>query len=64
MAQKLVGPAFAEIAKKYTDRADYLAARIRAGSTGVWGAVPMPPQAIDEAEARTIARWLAGGRQP
>lgn len=64
MAQKLVGPAFADIAKKYADRADYLVARIRAGSTGVWGPVPMPPQAIDEAEAQRIARWLAGGRQP
>jgi CheY-like chemotaxis protein len=33
--------------------------KIRAGGSGVWGAVPMPPQPIAEADARTIARWIA-----
>ena len=57
---KLVGPAFAEIAKKYSGQADYLAGRIRAGSNGVWGNIPMPPQSLGEDEAQVIARWLAG----
>lgn len=58
---KLVGPAFSEIAKKYSGQADYLAGRIRAGSNGVWGNIPMPPQSLGEDEAQVIARWLAGG---
>ena len=58
---KLVGPAFTEIAGKYGGRADYIASRIRAGSSGVWGNIPMPPQSLGEDEALTIARWLAAG---
>jgi len=58
---KLVGPAFAEIAKKYSGQADYIAGRIRAGSSGVWGSIPMPPQSLADDEAQAIARWLANG---
>lgn len=64
MDQKLVGPAFADIAKKYGGKADYLAGRIRAGSSGVWGNVPMPAQSLSDDEAQTIARWLAGTGKP
>ncbi|XLZ70842.1 c-type cytochrome [Massilia sp. SR12] len=67
MASKVLGPAFREIAAKYSERADresYLAARIRAGGTGAWGSVPMPPQThLKEADAKTIAQWLANGAQ-
>ena len=58
----IVGPAFKDIAKKYAARDDavgYLVQKIRSGGSGVWGAVPMPSQAIGEPDARTIARWLA-----
>jgi S-disulfanyl-L-cysteine oxidoreductase SoxD len=61
---KLVGPAFREIAKKYVDRADavaYLAGKIKAGGSGVWGQIPMPAQALSEDEARSLAQWLASG---
>ena len=57
----LVGPAFQAIAQKYAGDADalsYLATKIRAGGSGVWGGV-MPPQAqVDEQEAEEIADWL------
>jgi S-disulfanyl-L-cysteine oxidoreductase SoxD len=59
---RIVGPAFKDIAKKYAARDDavgYLVQKIRSGGSGVWGAVPMPSQAIGEPDARTIARWLA-----
>ncbi len=39
----------------------YLAGKIRSGGTGPWGAITMPPQTLSEAEARTIAQWLAAG---
>ncbi|MBK6852817.1 MAG: c-type cytochrome [Burkholderiales bacterium] len=61
---KLVGPAFRDVARKYGDRADassYLTGKIRSGGAGVWGAIPMPPQTLPEAEAAQIAAWLAAG---
>ena len=64
MDQKLVGPAFADIAKKYPGKTDYLVEKIKAGGTGVWGAIPMPPQALGDDDAKAIARWLAGSATP
>jgi cytochrome c len=61
MSNKIVGPSFADIAKKHAGKVDYLAGKIKAGGTGVWGPVPMPPQALSEAQAKTIAAWLASG---
>jgi cytochrome c len=64
---RLVGPSFKEVAARHAARADaqaFLAARIRSGGVGSWGNIPMPPQAIGEAEARAIAAWLAAGAKP
>lgn len=61
---KLVGPALRDVAKKHAGRGDaveYLVAKIHAGGSGIWGAIPMPPQHLPEADARAIARWLADG---
>ena len=38
-----------------------LAGKIRSGGSGVWGQVPMPPQALTPQEASRIAEWLAAG---
>jgi len=59
--KKLVGPSFQDIAKKHAGKADYLAGKIKGGSAGVWGPIPMPAQTLSEAEAKTIAGWLASG---
>lgn len=57
---KLVGPAYKDVAKKYTV-ADVtkLSAKIRQGGAGNWGVVPMPanPQ-VSEAEAKELASWI------
>ncbi len=57
-----LGPSFKSIAAKYVEDkgADVkLAKKIREGTVGVWGSVPMPPQPqVTEAEALTLARWL------
>lgn len=61
---KGLGPSFREVSKKHSGRADavdYMAGKIRSGSTGAWGAMAMPPQALGEADARAIAQWLAEG---
>ena len=62
--QKIVGPAFQQIARKHAerpDRVEYLAGRIRGGGQGVWGAIAMPAQSLPEADARSIAGWIASG---
>jgi cytochrome c551/c552 len=65
MKNKVVGPGFNEIAAKYKTKSDaeaYLAGKIKAGSSGVWGAVPMPPQAqMKDADIKAIAAWLVAG---
>ena len=61
MSAKLVGPAFAEIAKKNAGKADYLAGKIVSGGEGVWGNVPMPAQTLSPDDAKAIAAWLAAG---
>ena len=62
--RRLIGPAFQEVAKKYAalgDAVAYLAGKIKSGGSGVWGALPMPPQTISDEDARAIAQWLAAG---
>jgi S-disulfanyl-L-cysteine oxidoreductase SoxD len=62
--RKVVGPSWADVAKKHAGKGDYIAARIRSGGSGTWGSVPMPPQAISAEEAVKIANWLAAGAAP
>jgi len=65
MKQKLVGPGFSQVADKYQGRPDavaYLSAKIKAGGSGVWGAVPMPAQTqLSDADAKAMAEWIAAG---
>lgn len=64
MDSKLMGPSFADIAKKHaarSDKVDYLTGKIRQGGSGVWGSIPMPAQTLEESEARAVAEWLAAG---
>jgi cytochrome c551/c552 len=67
MDGKLVGPSFKEIAGKYKGRADavnYLAGKIKGGGQGVWGSIPMPPQALNQSEATQLAQWLGRELSP
>lgn len=61
---KLVGPSWSDVARKHAGKAEYLAGKIRAGGAGVWGSIPMPPQAISAEDAGRIAGWLASGAAP
>lgn len=61
---KLVGPSWRDISGKHGSRPDaeaYLAGKIKSGGMGVWGQIPMPPQALPDDDAKLIARWLAEG---
>lgn len=58
--KKLVGPAFKDVAARYTQKdVAQLAASIRKGGSGKWGPIPMPanPQ-VSEAEATALATWV------
>jgi cytochrome c len=60
--KKLVGPAYKDVGAKYRarkDAADYLSKKIREGSNGVWGQIPMPPNTmVSEAEAHALAKYI------
>lgn len=62
VATKVVGPSFKDVATKYAGEAGAeakMAEKIRKGSTGVWGAIPMPPNTqVNEADAATLAKWV------
>jgi cytochrome c len=63
--KKLVGPSYADVAKKYAGQADAeakLAASIKAGGSGKWGPVPMPPQAqLSDGDLKALTAWILGG---
>jgi cytochrome c len=56
------GPQFVEVAEKYagdSGAASRLAAKIKAGGTGVWGEDVMPPQPhVSDADAKAIAELI------
>ena len=59
--QKLVGPAYRDVAAKYAGRDDavaVLAAKVRTGGTGVWGTAVMPPNPVTPEEARELVTWI------
>ena len=59
---KLVGPSLKEIAAKYAgqdDASDYLVGQIKNSSNGVWGPVPMPPNAmVSDDNAKVLADFI------
>lgn len=58
--EKLVGPAFADVAKKYTVAdLDMLADKIIKGGAGHWGDIPMSAHAsLSKADAEEIAKYV------
>lgn len=60
--QKVVGPAFKDVAARYAGHADALqqvTTHIRSGGVGRWGSVPMPPfPALTPGELDTLAKWV------
>jgi cytochrome c len=62
--KKGVGPSYQEIAAKYkgdAKAADLLAQRVRKGSAGVWGQVPMaatPPDRLSDADLKAVVAWI------
>lgn len=61
---KIIGPSFKEIAVKQSSKADaliYLTGKIKGGGSGVYGSMPMPPQSINDTDAKKVALWISQG---
>jgi cytochrome c5 len=60
--KKLVGPAYQDVAAKYKDdkgAAARLAQKVKAGGSGAWGQVPMPPNAaVSDDDIKSLVAWI------
>jgi cytochrome c len=58
--KKVVGPAYKEVAKKYTAKDEaMLVDKVLKGGKGNWGTVPMPPNAsVKPEEAQKLVKWI------
>ncbi len=60
--KKLVGPSYKDVAAKYRNDKTAeakLVDKIKKGGAGVWGQVPMPPNAaVSDADVRALVKWI------
>lgn len=60
--KKVVGPGYKEVAKKYAGQKDAeakLVDKVKKGGVGVWGQVPMPPNAaLKDEDANVLVKWI------
>lgn len=63
--KKLVGPSYQDVAKKYAGQKDAeakLFEKVKKGGVGVWGQVPMPPNAnVKDEDIKTLVKWILAG---
>jgi cytochrome c len=59
---KTVGPAYADVAKKYAGQKGIeakLVEKVKKGGSGVWGQIPMPPNsAVPDADLHALVKWI------
>ncbi len=60
--KKIVGPSYTEVAAKYKgdkDAVAKLSKKVKEGGSGVWGPVPMPPNAaVSNADITDLITWI------
>jgi cytochrome c len=61
--KKILGPAFKDVAAKYKgqkEAEETLIKKVKAGGSGVWGPMPMPPNAgkLTDDEFKTVVAWV------
>lgn len=58
---KIIGPAYRDVATRYRNdkgAAARLAAKVKAGGSGTWGVMTMPPQPVGEADLKVVLDWV------
>jgi cytochrome c len=65
--KKVIGPSYAEVAAKYKGDAGAeakLIAKVKNGSTGAWGQIPMPPNAtVPDADIKILVKWVLSAKK-
>lgn len=65
VGNKIVGPGYNEVQARYKDQPDAaarLAAKVKNGGQGVWGAVPMPPNSqLNDGDITALVQWILSG---
>src|SRR5690348_17492398 len=60
--KKVVGPAYQDVAAKYKGDKDAMAkltTKVKSGGSGVWGPIPMPPNAqVSDADISSLVSWI------
>jgi cytochrome c len=59
--KKIVGPAYKDVAAKYAGDSGApakLEQKIKNGGSGVWGAIPMPPNNVPDADLKALVAWI------
>ncbi len=59
--KKIVGPSYKEVAAKYAGDSGApakLEQKIKNGGSGVWGAIPMPPNNVSDADLKALVDWI------
>jgi cytochrome c len=60
--KKLIGPPYVDVAAKYKgdkDAVAKLADKVKKGGVGVWGQIPMPPNAqVPDADIKELVTWI------
>lgn len=60
--KKVIGPAYKDVAAKYKGVAGAeakLITKVKSGSGGTWGQIPMPPNAsVPDADVKALVKWV------
>jgi cytochrome c len=61
--KKILGPSYKDVAAKYKgqkDAEEMLIKKVKAGGSGVWGPMPMPPNTgkLSDDEFKTVVDWI------
>ena len=63
--KKVVGPSYKEVAAKYAGDSGALVKlekKVKSGGSGVWGAIPMPPNNVPDADLKALVEWILAAK--
>ena len=65
--KKVIGPSYQDVAAKYKDdkaAEAKLVAKVKNGGAGVWGQIPMPPNAtVPDADIKALVKWVLSAKK-